>query len=118
MVEGMEYHSHSQADELDRCFKSAEKGVEVGDIAMFQRQETDLAFRWVIGVMIDLDKGKDGKVRRVTIKYQNAGEDSAICALTTHGGYMVGAAYFSATVLGSYFDIKDWLRVDHGDMFD
>ena len=56
----MEYHSHSQADELDRCFKSAEKGVKVGDVAMFHRQESDLSSRWVIGVVIDLVKGKDG----------------------------------------------------------
>ena len=28
----------------------------------------------------------------------------------------VGAANFDAIVLGSYFNIKDWLRLDHGDM--
>ena len=54
-----------------RWFKSAEKGVEVGDFSMFQRQESNLASRWVIGVVIDL---------------------------------------------GSYFNIMDWLRLDHGDM--
>ena len=30
----------------------------------------------------------------------------------------VGAPNFDATVLDSYFDIKDWLRVDHEDIFD
>ena len=52
--------------------------LEVGDLVYFQRTATELGHvqdKWVVGKIDRLDLGKDKKIRRVWIKYKNAGEN-------------------------------------------
>ena len=46
-----------------------------GDIVMFQKSESSLDSRWTLGTVDQLVRSRDGLVRRVIVRYQNAKED-------------------------------------------
>ena len=46
-----------------------------GDIVMFQKSESALDSRWTLGTVDQLVRSRDGLVRRVIIRYQNAKEE-------------------------------------------
>ena len=46
-----------------------------GDIVMFQKSESSLDSRWTLGTVDQLVRGRDGLVRRVIVRYQNAKEE-------------------------------------------
>ena len=53
--------------------------LEVGDLVYFKRTDTELGHdqsKWVVGRIDNLERGKDQKIRRVWIRYKNAGEDN------------------------------------------
>ena len=53
--------------------------LEVGDLVYFKRTDTELGHdqsKWVVGRIDKLERGKDQKIRRVWIRYKNAGEDN------------------------------------------
>ena len=57
---------HSKDDEL-----------HIGDLVYFQKSpDKKLGSKWMIGMVEQLPVGRDGKVRRVLVKFQNAGEPS------------------------------------------
>jgi hypothetical protein len=49
--------------------------LHIGDLVYFQKSpDKKLASKWIIGMVEQLPVGRDGKVRRVLVKYQNSGE--------------------------------------------
>ena len=48
----------------------------VGDIVYFQKTESDLSSKWTVGIISDVVKSKDDLIRRVTVRYQNASENT------------------------------------------
>ena len=49
--------------------------LHIGDLVYFQKSpDKKLASKWIIGMVEQLPVGRDGQVRRVLVKYQNAGE--------------------------------------------
>ena len=53
--------------------------LETGDLVYFQRTASELGHnsdRWVVGKVSKLERGKDGKVRRVWIQYKNFNENN------------------------------------------
>ena len=53
--------------------------LNVGDVVYFQKVEDDLASNWIMGMIEDVVKSKDDVVRKVSIKYQNANENTSRC---------------------------------------
>ena len=50
--------------------------LHVGDLVYFQKEpDKKMASKWIIGMVDELDRSRDGKVRRVIVKYQNHGEN-------------------------------------------
>ena len=49
--------------------------LQVNDVMYYQKVESELSSKWSIGIISEVEKGKDGLVRRVQIKYQNSSED-------------------------------------------
>ena len=49
--------------------------LKVGDIVYFQKTEKAIDSKWMLGRIDTVTKGTDENVRRVEIKYQNAGEN-------------------------------------------
>ena len=50
--------------------------LHVGDLVYFQKEpDKKLASKWIIGMVDELDRSRDGKVRRVLVRYQNHGEN-------------------------------------------
>ena len=45
------------------------------DVIYFQKVENELTSDWTMGLVEEVQKGKDGIIRRVTVKYQNSNED-------------------------------------------
>lgn len=45
-----------------------------GDIVYFRKVENELSSKWTVGRVSDVEKGRDGVVRRCTVRYQNASE--------------------------------------------
>ena len=53
--------------------------LETGDLVYFQRTASELGHnsdRWVVGKVSKIERGKDGKVRRVWIQYKNFNENT------------------------------------------
>ena len=57
----------------NKWYKEDEE-LKPGDVIYFQKEEGDLASKWSLGLVHEVVRGKDQKVRRISIKYQNAGE--------------------------------------------
>ena len=52
-----------------------DKELQVGDLVYFQKEpDKKLASKWIVGVVDQLDRSRDGKIRKVIIRYQNSGE--------------------------------------------
>ena len=58
-----------------KWYKSGEM-LKVDDIVYFQKAISELSSKWSLGIVTEIEKGKDGLVRRATIKYQNSSEDA------------------------------------------
>ena len=50
--------------------------LNVQDIVYFRKQENDLSSEWTVGRIAEVVKGRDGKVRRATVEYQNPSEET------------------------------------------
>ena len=51
-----------------KWFKS-EKELKLGDLVYFPRKETALDSKWIMGVVERLERGRDGLIRMVDIRY-------------------------------------------------
>lgn len=49
--------------------------IKLEDVVYFQKVENDLYSQWTVGQVDGIVRSKDGKVRRVNIRYHNSGED-------------------------------------------
>ena len=49
--------------------------LKVGDVIYFKKEESELSSNWTVGKVAQIDKSKDGLVRRVNVQYQNHGEN-------------------------------------------
>ena len=52
-----------------------DKDLVDADVVMFQKDDSHLDGRWTLGTADQVIKSKDGIVRRVVVKYTNAGEE-------------------------------------------
>ena len=48
--------------------------LKIGDIVYFQKSESELGSNWILGMIADIDRSRDGLIRKVTVKYRNASE--------------------------------------------
>ena len=58
-----------------KWFKTDRDLVE-GDLVFFIKKDGDLESKWTMGMVESLEKGRDGVIRRATIKYCNSGEQN------------------------------------------
>ena len=58
-----------------KWFSDNDVKIIPGDIVYFRKVENELNSKWTVGKVTDVTYGKDGKVRRATVEYQNANED-------------------------------------------
>ena len=49
--------------------------VKVDDVIYFQKVENDISSEWTVGQVESVTRSKDGKVRRVQVRYSNYGEN-------------------------------------------
>ena len=52
-----------------------EKELKIGDLVYFPRAENPLDKKWLLGVVESMERGRDGLIRAIDIKYQNASEN-------------------------------------------
>ena len=58
-----------------KWFKT-DRDLLVGDLVYFVKRDGALEAKWTMGMVETVDKGRDGVIRKVIIKYCNAGEQS------------------------------------------
>ena len=58
-----------------KWFKTGDE-LRVNDLVWFQKDESELSSKWSLGIITEVVKGKDGLVRRASVKYQNSSENS------------------------------------------
>ena len=56
-----------------KWFKNS-KEIEVDDVVWFQKVDNDISSKWTVGQIESIVRSKDGIVRRVNIRYNNASE--------------------------------------------
>ena len=58
-----------------KWFKDDED-LKVGDLVNFQKESNNkLSSKWIIGIIDQVIRSKDGRIRRVIVKYQNHNEE-------------------------------------------
>ena len=60
-----------------RVWFTSSKDIRKNDVVMFQKSESDLSSVWTVGLVSNIVVSKDGRVRRVIIRYQNTTENEA-----------------------------------------
>ena len=50
--------------------------LKVGDLVYFKKEDSELSSTWTIGKVSEVEKSKDGLVRRAWVQYQNFGENT------------------------------------------
>ena len=53
---------------------NSDKELKEGDLVYFRKKESKLDGRWIIGVIDLVERGRDGLIRMVDVRYQNHGE--------------------------------------------
>ena len=51
--------------------------LKVGDLVYFKKEDSELSSTWTIGKVSEVEKSKDGLVRRAWVQYQNFGENTS-----------------------------------------
>ena len=57
-----------------RWYKDDED-LHLGDMVYFQKSDSEHDDAWIVGVVAGIDRGRDGKIRKVKVSYRNAAED-------------------------------------------
>ena len=57
-----------------KWFKT-EKELKIGDLVYFPRAENTLDKKWMMGVVDSVERGRDGLIRMIDIRYKNAGQN-------------------------------------------
>ena len=65
-----------------KWFKS-DRDTEVGDVVFFRKREGKLDGPWQLGIVEETTSSRDGKIRRVEIRYYNESESNDDCTKTT-----------------------------------
>ena len=52
--------------------------LKVGDLVYFQKSESELSSNWTLGMIAELERSRDGLIRKAKIKYRNATESEDI----------------------------------------
>ena len=60
--------------ERSKWFKT-DKPINVGDIVLFLKSEREYDLQYQYGIVSDLKQGRDGRIRKVTVEYQNYNEN-------------------------------------------
>ena len=53
---------------------NSDKNIEVGDIVLFLKTDGELSRQYQYGKVSLVEKGRDDRIRSVTVKYRNSGE--------------------------------------------
>ena len=53
---------------------NSDKDLVIGDLVYFLKKDSKLASKWILGMVEEISKGRDGVLREVTVKYCNAAE--------------------------------------------
>ena len=56
-----------------KWFKT-DRNLLVGDLVYFVKKDGALDNKWTMGMVESVDKGRDGVIRKATVKYCNSGE--------------------------------------------
>jgi len=59
----------------DKWFKN-DDNLQVGDFIMFLKDDSKISKTYKYGMIDEVHQGTDGVVRRVTVKYRNANEET------------------------------------------
>jgi len=54
-----------------------ERNLQVGDVVLFTKIDSVVCSAYTYGIITSVEYGKDGNVRKVRVKYQNANEKVA-----------------------------------------
>lgn len=54
---------------------NCDNDLQPGDIVLFTKQESSLSSTYQFGMIKTVDRGRDGRIRKVTVEYQNANEN-------------------------------------------
>ena len=53
---------------------NSDRELKEGDLVYFRKKESKLDGKWIIGIIDSVERGRDGLIRMVDVKYQNYGE--------------------------------------------
>ena len=56
-----------------KWFKN-ESDLKIGDLVYFQKSDSELGGSWMLGMIAEIERSRDGLIRKVTLKYRNATE--------------------------------------------
>ena len=54
---------------------NSDKELKEGDLVYFRKRDSKLDDKWTVGAIDSLERGRDGLIRMVQVKYKNAGEN-------------------------------------------
>ena len=57
-----------------KWFKT-EESLKVKDLVYFPKEDTNLSNKWIMGIVDKLEHGRDGRIRRLWVRYRNSNED-------------------------------------------
>ena len=59
--------------------------LKIGDLVYFQKSESELGNgNWTFGMISEVNRSRDGLIRKVTVKYRNAMETNTFCNLDNY----------------------------------
>lgn len=53
-----------------------ERDLNVGDIVLFSKEEKEIRTNYQFGIVVDVEVGRDGVVRKAKVKYKNSNEST------------------------------------------
>ena len=56
-----------------KWFKN-ESDLKIGDLVYFKKSESELGATWILGMISEVERSRDGLIRKVLIKYRNSSE--------------------------------------------
>ena len=59
-----------------KWFRS-DRDLDKGDLVYFKKRESQLDGKWIVGIVDEVKRGRDGKIREVNVRYHNYGENQS-----------------------------------------
>ena len=74
MVQNIQRYSGTTPITQPKWYK-ADKDLQEKDFVYFQKEESALSSPWIMGVIDQVVRGRDGIIRRVIVRYRNFKEE-------------------------------------------